>query len=206
MDTSNERIVFIDIESAGLEFTRPIIQIAAVSVDAGFAELEAIELKISFDEANADKKSLSKNKYDARVWQQDAIGPHKAAVTFAQFLRRHATFDMFSRSGKPYCIAQLAGHNAERFDGPFLHAWYRRHQVFCPARYMTLCTKQKAMWLFEEDRSLTPPENLKLGTLCQYFGVRLSDDEAHDALNDVRATVLLYKAMRDHEQQLATAA
>jgi len=206
MDTSNEKIVFIDIESAGLEFTRPIIQIAAVSVDAGLAELEAIELKISFDEANADKKSLSKNKYDARVWQQDAIGPHEAAVTFAQFLRRHATFDMFSHSGKPYCIAQLAGHNAERFDGPLLHAWYRRQQVFCPARYMTLCTKQKAMWLFEEDRSLTPPVNFKLGTLCQYFGVRLSDDEAHDAFNDVRATVLLYKAMRDHEQQLATAA
>ncbi len=206
MDTSNEKIVFIDIESAGLEFTRPIIQIAAVSVDAGLAELETIELKIKFDEANANPKSLSKNKYDARTWQQDAIDAHEAAIRFANFLRRHATFDMFSRGGKPYCIAQLAGHNAERFDGPFLHAWYRRQRVFCPARYMTLCTKQKAMWLFEEDRSLTPPENFKLGTLCQYFGVRLSDDDAHDALNDVRATVQLYKAMRDHEQQLANAA
>ena len=71
---------------------------------------------------------------------------------------------------------------------------------------MTFCTKQKALWLFEQDKSLTPPPNFRLGTLCNYFGVGLSKDEAHDALNDVRATVALYKAMRVHEQQFASAA
>jgi DNA polymerase III epsilon subunit-like protein len=206
MDVSNEEVVFVDIESAGLEFTRPIIQIAAVSVDSRLIELESIELKILFDESDADPASLSKNKYDPTVWHRDAIDGHEAAITFAQFLRRHSTFDMFSRDGKPYCIAQLAGHNAERFDGPFLHAWYRRQRVFCPARYMTLCTKQKALWLFEEDRSLTPPRDFKLGTLCEYFGVRLRKDEAHDALNDVRATFQLYRAMRAHERLLTAKA
>jgi len=92
-------------------------------------------------------------------------------------------------------LAQLAGHNAERFDGPFIHEWYKRLGIYCPARYMTLCTKQKALWLFEEDKSLTPPVNFKLGTLCEYFGVPLSEEEAHDALVDVRATVELYRAM-----------
>ena len=206
MDFSREEVVFLDLESAGLEFTRPIIQIAAVAVDSTLYELESIELKIRFDESAADPVSLSKNKYDPDVWQREAIDSHEAATTFAQFLRRHATFDMFSRDGKPYCIAQLAGHNAERFDGPFLHAWYRRQQVFCPARYMTLCTKQKALWLFEEDRTLTPPRDFKLGTLCQYFNVRLRDADAHDALNDVRATVQLYRAMRAHEQLLTAKA
>jgi DNA polymerase III epsilon subunit-like protein len=206
MDVISERIVYVDIESGGLEFTRPIIQIAAVSVDARLTELESIELKIRFDESAADPASLSRNKYDPAVWQREAIKPCAAAEKFAQFLSRHATFDMFSRDGKPYCIAQLAGHNAERFDGPFLHAWYRRQKVFCPARYMTLCTKQKALWLFEEDRSLTPPRDFKLGTLCQYFGVRLRADEAHDALNDVRATVELYRAMRAHERLLTAKA
>ena len=100
-------------------------------------------------------------------------------------------------------IAQLAEHNAERFDVPFLHAWYRRQQIFCPARYMALCTKQKALWLFAEDKTLTPPPDFKLGTLCHYFGIRLGEDEAHDAVNDVRATVQLYAAMRMHERQLA---
>ena len=199
---STETIVFLDLESGGLEFTRPIIQIAAVAVNSRIHELESIEMKITFDESKVDPNSLSKNKYDPELWREEAIAPREAAARFGGFLRRHATVDMFSESGKRYCLAQLAGHNAERFDGPFLHAWYRRQGFFCPARYMTLCTKQKALWLFEEDKTLTPPKNFKLGTLCQYFGVQLPDDEAHDALNDVRATVQLYKAMRRHEHNV----
>jgi exodeoxyribonuclease-1 len=202
MNASHERIVFLDIETGGLEFTRPIIQLAAVAVDAELRELESVERKVAFDEAAADPQALSANKYDPDVWRREAVECSEAARQFAGFLRRHATFDMFSHAGSRYCLAQLAGHNAERFDGPFLHSWYRRQQVFCPARYMALCTKQKALWLFQEDRTLTPPSDYKLGTLCQYFGVRLSEGDAHDALNDVRATVELYKAMRSHERQL----
>jgi len=77
--------------------------------------------------------------------------------------------------------------------------------IFLPARYMALCTKQKALWLFEEDKSLTPPANFKLGTLCQYFGVRLTEDEAHDALFDVRATVALYREMPRNRSSVVAA-
>ena len=97
-------------------------------------------------------------------------------------------------------MAQLVAHNAERFDSPFLHAWYRRLGLFLPARYMALCTKQRALWLLEEDKSLTPPANFQLQTLCEYFGVSLPAEAAHDALNDVRATVELYRAIRRHVQ------
>ena len=141
-----EKIIFTDIESAGLEFTRPIIQIAAVAVDENFQERESIEIKIAFDRRLADPKSLPFNKYRPRVWKQEAIPKRIAAGRFAAFLRRHATFDMISGAGRPYQLAQLAGHNAERFDGPFIHEWYKRQQIYCPARYMTLCTKQRALW------------------------------------------------------------
>ena len=203
----DEVIVYTDIETGGLEYTRPIIQIAAVAVDAEFHERGCIELKVAFNRRTADPTSLSTNKFDAEVWRRESVPPVQAAHRFATFLRRHSTVDMQSRDGRHYSLAQLAGHNAERFDGPFIHAWYQRLGVFCPARYMTLCTKQKALWLFAEDKSLTPPADFKLGTLCQYFGVNLSADAAHDAMNDVRATVQLYQAMRRHEnQRLARAA
>ena len=42
---STETIVFLDLESGGLEFTRPIIQIAAIAVDSRLHELESIEMK-----------------------------------------------------------------------------------------------------------------------------------------------------------------
>ncbi|MEM7316669.1 MAG: 3'-5' exonuclease [Planctomycetota bacterium] len=195
----SERVVYLDLETAGLEFTRPIIQIAAIAVDTDYRELEQIELKIRFDPSEADEDSLSLNRYDRDVWRTEAITPNRAALRFAAFLRRHATHDMLAANGRRYQLAQLAGHNAERFDGPFLHAWYRIRRVFLPARYMTLCTKQKALWLFADDQSMTPPHDFKLGTLCECFGVRLGDEDAHDALNDVRATVALARAMRNYK-------
>jgi DNA polymerase III epsilon subunit-like protein len=85
-------------------------------------------------------------------------------------------------------------HNAE-FDGPFLRSWFERLGLFFPGSYRVSCTMQRAMWLFHEDQSLTPPADFRLGTLCEYFGAVLRPSEAHDALADVRATVELYRRM-----------
>ena len=52
--------------------------------------------------------------------------------------------------------------------------------------------------IIAEDDSLTPPANYQLGTLCEYFGISLPAERAHDALNDVRATLELYRAMKQH--------
>jgi hypothetical protein len=48
-----EKLVFLDLETAGLAVTRPIIQIAAVAVDSQLAEQESFEARILFDEADA---------------------------------------------------------------------------------------------------------------------------------------------------------
>lgn len=192
-----ERLCFCDLETGGLDpLMHPIIQLAAIAVDSELQALESFEMKVRFDEAEADPNSLSANHYDRELWKQEAVPAVDAAKHFARFLRRHATVDMVSKTGKPYCVAQLVAHNGERFDGPFLHEWYRKLGIYCPARYMVLCTKQRALWLFDEDKTLTPPTNFKLGTLCEFFGVKLSAELAHDALNDVRAMVELYRAMR----------
>ncbi len=202
----DERLVFFDLETGGLfdvvagtvKITKPLTQIAAIATDAAYRELETFEVKVSFDERDADIEALNKNHYDKKTWQRDAVPPEKAAPDFAAFCRRHATVCRMSKTGKPYHVAQLVAHNAERFDGPLIHAWFKMLEQFLPAGYACLCTKQRAQWLFQENKSLTPPDNCKLGTLCQYFGVPLRDEDAHDALNDVRATVGLYRAMLQH--------
>ena len=203
---SGEKIIFLDLETAGLELTRPIIQIAAIAVDENLNEIETFEAKIRFDKREADPRSLNKKNYSEKLWQAEAQSSRRVAQSFSRFLRKHATVDCLSSHGTHYQLAQLAAHNGERFDGPFLHAWFKRLGIFCPARYMVLCTKQRLLWLFEEDKTLTPPADFKLGTLCQYFGVRLLADEAHDALNDVRATVSLYRAIRDYTKRASEAA
>lgn len=200
------KITFLDLETAGLELTRPIIQIAAITVDDDLIEQETFEVKLQFDPNQADPESLRKNHYCPNRWSADAVAPIEAARQFASFLRRHASVEMFSsRQQKPYRVARLAAHNAERFDGPFLQSWYESLGLFLPAAYAVMCTKQRAHWLFQEHPSLPAPRSFQLRTLCQYFGVPLSAESAHDALNDVRALVEVYRRIVALEQQMRQA-
>jgi DNA polymerase III epsilon subunit-like protein len=197
------RLVFVDIETAGLQVWRPIIQIAAIAVDGRFRELETFEEKIQFDERQAVKHSLRKRNYSRWRWHAEARRDRDVAVDFGAFLARHATVGAVSARGEPFVVAQLVAHNAA-FDAPFLRAWFERMGLFFPGTYNVFCTLHRAMWLFHEEQSLALPDDFKLGTLCKYFGVELRPDEAHDALADARATARLYQAMRSYRPQTTT--
>ncbi|MDZ4821590.1 MAG: 3'-5' exonuclease [Planctomycetota bacterium] len=190
----DERLVFVDLETGGLETWRPIVQIAAIAVTSSLCEIETIEAKLRFEPRFVDPKSLRKNNYSPERWSREAKSAREVATTFAEFLRRHATVDVTAAGRGGYRVAQLVAHNAA-FDGPFLQAWFERMGLFFPGHFRVLCTVQRAVWLFHEHKTLTPPRDFKLGTLCEYFGVQLRPEEAHDALADVRATVGLYREM-----------
>lgn len=194
----DERLVFFDLETAGLDSSSAIIQIAAIATTANLKPLETFEQKVRFDVGKASAKALEVNSFEPTVWKRLACQPEEAAKRFSAFLRRHASVDMVSKSGKPYQVARLVAHNAN-FDGPHIIQWYHDLGMFMPAARSVYCTLQRAYWLFHERRDLTPPANYKLETLCEYFGVRLGADEAHDALADVAATVELYRALSTQE-------
>ncbi len=192
---SRVQTVFVDIETAGIELRRPIIQIAAIAVDADAEELAQFEVKIQFDEKRACKDALRKIHYRRAEWKRHAVPPNKAAWSFAAFLRRHASVDVVGRDLKTFRVAQLAAHNAH-FDGEFLRNWFDKLGLFLPASYRMLCTLQLAYWYFHEHPDLIAPDDYRLGTLCDYFGVPLSPHKAHEALADAQATVGLYRTMR----------
>ncbi len=186
--------VFVDIEAGGLEIQRPIIQIAAIAVDARLNEVEAFEVKVRFEETKACPDALRRIHYRRAEWKRTAVSPRKAAWFFARFLRRHATVEMYGRDLTVFHVAQLAAHNSQ-FDGPFLRAWFERLSLFLPASYRVFCTLQRAYWLFHENQQLPLPDDYRLGTLCEYFGVAFHPNDAHEALADVQATINLYRAM-----------
>lgn len=195
-----DRLVYVDIEACGRQTWRPIMQIAAIAVDNAYRELEVFEEKIRFDEQQAVQWTLRKRHYSRVRWNREARRDRDVAVDFGAFLTRHATVDVETSNRRPFAVAQLVAHNAE-FDGPFLRMWFERMGLFFPGGYRVFCTMQRAMWLFHEDQSLTPPTDFKLGTLCRYFGVPWSDEMAHDALADVRATVGLYRVISSRSQR-----
>ncbi len=188
------KIVFFDLETGGLDWTKhPIIQIAAIAVDADLAPIESFQCKVKFPVADADAQALSINHYDLDVWDKEGVAAFGAVQMFARFLLRHASITRASKAGNPYSIAQLAGHNAASFDIHFLTAFFKRNNAFLPASYRVLDTLQRAAWHFHENGG--EPEDLKLQTLAKHFGVEPA--KAHDALDDVRVTIEVYKKLKE---------
>lgn len=189
---SEQEIVFFDVETGGLNpAVHPIIQIAAVVVDEQFRELESVEMKLRFDEKQADASALLANGYSPEIWKREAIDSSLALGRIDSILRAHATYEKISARGKSYSVARLGAHNA-RFDCDFLAAWFKAAGMFCPAAiYEPLCTLNLARWcsLFDPH----PPADHKLETLCRWLDIQHA--HAHDALADVRATVDVASAL-----------
>jgi DNA polymerase III epsilon subunit-like protein len=190
------RAVYFDLETGGKEEWRPIIQIAAAAVDEKtWSILSEIEIKIAFDESQADPEALRINHYDAEVWKKQAVLSTVAVDLFARFLNQYKDLTMISkRTGRPYQVARLAGHNAASFDWPRLRALFEFAGKFLPADPRVRDTLHAALWWF--DGRCIAPQSYRLETLCKYFNIPLHEGQAHDALEDVRLTIQLARALR----------
>jgi DNA polymerase III epsilon subunit-like protein len=195
------RAIYFDTETAGIADHQPIIQVAAVAVDeATWTELDHFETKIRFDESEAEPEALKINHYDPEVWKAKAVTPMQALRGFSAFIEPHRSLQMISkRTGQPYQVAKLIGHNAATFDGPRLKRAYQEVGLFLPADPRVRCTVQAAMWWFDAQGIQVGekggPKSFKLTDLCQWFSIPV-DENAHDALADVRMNVALAKALR----------
>ena len=186
------RIVFFDLETGGLSAKRdPIIQIGAIAADSAFNELEAFEVKLQFDKRKAHPQALAMNSYDEAVWAEEAIPPLAAANQFSKFLKKYADVEKISKRGNPYRVAQLAGHNAASFDGPFIRQLFKQHNLFFPANHHILDTIQMA--LLDQIKQNDATGSLSLANLSIAFDIH--NEFSHDALGDVRATLELARKL-----------
>lgn len=191
----SSRVVFFDLETGGLDpQVHPVIHFAGVAVDEAWCPVDEMEVLIAFDEDQAGPEALQKNNYDPERWLREAVPPARAVGQISAFLRRHATLEVPKKSGRGTWLAcELAGHNAQSFDRPFLGELFRAHGEFCVGTFQVLDTYSLALWW----RALLPaverPENLRLPTLAAHFGIE--HPEAHDALADVRVNVEVAKRL-----------
>ncbi len=198
-------IIFIDTETGGVLDHQPTIQLAAVAMNEDtWREVANFETKIQFDESACDPEALKMNHYDPEVWKQSAVPVAEACRRFALFVGPYKSLQMISkRTGAPYSVAKLGGYNALTFDGPRVRRMFQDCGVFFPCSFHIRDVLQRAMWFVDESKLEKPPENLKLGTMCEYFGINI--DGAHDALADCRLTAELAKRMRAPTQEAISA-
>ena len=181
--------IYFDLETGGVN-TEPSIQLAAIAVrDLDGTELAAFEQKIQFDPAKCSPEALAMNHYTPEAWM-GAVPPQEAASRFMHFAEPYKCIEMLSkRTGDPYRVGKLAGYNALTFDYPRLRAMFGT--AFFPFSYHVRDILQRAIfWCEENDKR---PENLRLGTMCAYFGI--PTDGQHEALTDVRLTAALYRKL-----------
>lgn len=183
-------VVFFDLETGGLLHNQPIIQIGAIAVDTNWHELETFEKKLIFKPEECDAIALEKNHYTPEAWIA-AIEPYVAFKEFGQMLDRHRSVEMISKSGKPYKVARIGGHNIVGFDIERIKKRFKEQGLFFPVELRTaLDTWYGAVWYFE--RTGESPEDYKLsGGLAKHFGIDTTN--AHDALADVRISIELAK-------------
>jgi DNA polymerase III epsilon subunit-like protein len=177
-------IVFLDIETGGLNLSHPIIQIASVALDDKWTEEETFERKISFRIEDCDPDALRKNSFNEEVWAREAKSPEKVAREFQEFLNRYRSVECMSkRTGRPYKVTRVGGHNVS-FDLERLTLLFKRFQLFLPIHYNSILdTLPGSIWYFEKQQAEKPPDR-KLVSLARFFGLNV--DRAHDALVDVR--------------------
>lgn len=188
-----KKVVFFDLETSGLNsWKHEIIQIAAVAVSSDdFSEIERFgPFHVEFDISKASPEALKINHYDENDWK-DAISQKELVACFRRFLENHKTVKMTSKAGNTYFVAQLAGHNINKFDIPFLRETFKRQDAFLPAAMIGLDTLQLAAWHFFT-KSDKPP-NLKLETLAKHFGIEF--EGAHDAMADVLVNIEVATAL-----------
>lgn len=193
----HQRLVVFDLETGGLDpLQHPVIQVAMIALDSQWREVDSLEVKVEFDLEAADPDALAKNSYSAEEWRLKAVSPSFARGYVTDFLKRHATLQKKGKNPphRPYTVARLCGHNAARFDGEFLAAWFKKADLFCPAAcYEVLDTLQLLRWFRLGVSDADGPESLELGMVCRWMGIPL--DNAHDALADVRATAELARRL-----------
>lgn len=184
-------MIFFDLETGGVMPYQPNIQIAAIAVDENYNELASFESKIAFDEKQADPEALKMNHYDPAAWA-DAPSLDAVVYKFSAFIEPFKSIEMISkRTGRPYQVARLCGHNAASFDGPRLKDMFAKTKAFLPAHPIVMDTMQLALWRYE--KLGVKVESFKLGSLCELLGIPVVD--AHDALGDVRLTIQVTKRL-----------
>ncbi len=135
---------------------------------------------------------------DYDFFQREGKDPEGAYRALADFL-------------KPYGRIVMAGHNAAKFDTPMLVRELLLHNVGVdipnPEKPATM---GYPVWIDMDyhvyDTMVLAYDQLKfglkkvysvsLGNLCKYLGIPLSETDAHDAMNDVRATAEVLRKLQ----------
>lgn len=185
-----QKILYFDVETTGLDPNKnDITQFAAIVEIDGVVKEEVNWRCQPLDWKAVDEEALKitgVSLEELKTFQTPDKMFHDMARLFAKYI------DKFDKNDKFY----PAGHNVG-FDLEFLQQfWIKNGSVYGTGSYQNWRTlDSRAICNFLSLKGIIPCKDIKLKTLCDYFGIEI---QAHDALSDIRATRLLIKKVMEY--------
>lgn len=183
--------IWIDTETSGLDEHKHGIVTLALLVEKEDEIIDEAYFEMLPTGRQADPKALEVNKLTMeeiktyRPWEQ-------VKLDVDAFLQTHV--DKWDKTQKYI----LAGQNAKDFDLKFLKSYYEAcgdNYLFSYIKAGPYIDTLSLMTVLQDLGKAPILENYKLETLCNYFGVELTD--SHNALADIKATREVYLKMKE---------
>lgn len=183
------KILYVDTETTGLSpTTNGLIQIAG-AIEIDYEIKEYFNFKVNtFDADVLDQKALDVHGISA-VEIKTFEDPYKVHNTLTKMFSKYV--NKFDRNDKFTPI----GYNV-KFDLDFLSAWFKK----CGDSYFGSWQNWRSIDILNLVNYLAfegtiKAINHKLETICEYFEMPFQE-EAHDALVDVKQTIKLFQKIR----------
>ena len=182
------KLLFVDVETTGLNpDIHGVIQVAALYEDKEFTAKVNPGKNVTYD-----KEALKINKIKKKKIKKFP----KSNVVLSNFVRwMKEEVSPYDKNDKFIAV----GYNV-KFDVEFLHGWARRENFEFMGSYIdwrvidVLVLARTAHYLGQLPGK---PEDFKLGTICELYGI---NGATHDALEDIKATrELFYRITRRWE-------
>lgn len=178
-------VVCIDVETGGLDASKnPITQVALISINVdSMTEISRFKsYALPYDNLELDPKALDYTGITIEKLKEHGVEIKSIYKSLVEEFKKSSTN---KRTGKVY----LLGHNIG-FDQSFLEYIFKAHgdDIYKHVQDSSIDTLSLARAMWAHDSTMS---KFDLETCCNKVGIELID--AHDAMNDVIATLELYK-------------
>jgi DNA polymerase III epsilon subunit-like protein len=176
--------IFFDLESGGFEKTKnALCELGAIVVNSNNEIIDKLQFYVRPYKREASDE-LHSYKPDAMavngITEQQIAEGHLIELVLLKFIKLIVDHE----------VQTVIGHNSDFFDVKWISYLLGR---FTPhQQYFDQLRKVDTMKLAQAKIDCRPA-NYKLGTLCAYYGIEITD--AHTAIGDCTATLELYKRL-----------
>jgi DNA polymerase-3 subunit epsilon len=188
---SSVKLLYLDVETTGLDPEKDEIRQVACKAFVGEKEDKMLNVKVKYN-----KKCSFLTKKQQEEHNEAALTNKTAFEKFLKYLRKHV--NPYDPNDKFTLVAYNAPH-----DDSFLRQWFEdKGNKFYGSFFYNgpMCVMQKAIYYLTISGMRNQVQSMKMEDICRYFGVPFDKNKLHEAGYDVLTMIKLDKAI-NHEMR-----